>query len=192
MDPRPSRHTRSMMKISAALVVGIVLALPCHAATVTIGPSVGFDVYSSNGNSTVIVTAPDGSDALLGGLKPGLRVGVRDATGMNTVFTDVSLMAISSSGSTLHTFSGTINYAHAFHDGTSPYVTGGIGFANFGGDGYSETATMFGGGVGQRLVLGHGHGAVRLEARYDRATSNDFSVPLNILGLRVGFDLDLQ
>jgi hypothetical protein len=181
-----------MRQVASVLVLGIVLAIPSHAATLSIGPSVGLDIYSASGSSTLIVTAPAGGDALFGGLKPGLRLAIRDETGRHTVFTDVSMVSLSGSGSSLHVLSGTINYAHAFREGTSPYVTGGLGFANVGYDGYSETATMFGGGVGGRFVLGHGHGAVRLEARYDRADSPEFSEPLNILGLRVGFDLDLQ
>ena len=181
-----------MRKIAATLVIGIVLAVPSHAATLSIGPSVGFDLYSANGSTSVIVSAPTGSDFLFGSLKPGLRIGVRDATGRNTVFTDVSLMAFSNSGSTLHMFSGTLNYARAFREGTSPYVTAGIGFSNLGGEGSSETITLVGGGVGVRHPLEHGHGAIRLEGRYDRADSGDFSEPLNIIGVRLGFDLDLN
>ena len=192
MSPRLVRHTRSMKTISAALVIGIMFAIPSHAATVSIGPSIGFDMYSANGSSSIVIAAPAGNDLLFGGLKPGLRLGVRDATGRNTVFTDLSMVTFSGSGLSLHTFSGTLNYAYAFREGSSPYVTAGLGFSNYGGDGYSETATLVGGGVGMRQVLGHGHGAIRIEGRYDRASSQDFSEPLNILGLRVGFDLDLM
>ena len=192
MNQEPVRLARCARSIPVALALAAVLALPCHAATVSIGPSIGFDMYSANGSSSVVIAAPAGSDVLFGGLRPGLRVGVRDATGQNTVFTDLSMVAFSGSGVSLHSVSGTLNYAYAFREGTSPYVTGGLGFANFGGDGYSETTTLLGGGVGMRQVLGHGHGAVRIEGRYDRASSADSSVPLNILGLRVGFDLDLQ
>jgi hypothetical protein len=181
-----------MKKFAPVLVIGIALAIPSHAATLSIGPSVGFDVYSASGSSLVVVSAPVGSDVIIGGLRPGLRLGLRDATGQHTAFTDVSMMSLSGSGSTWSSFSGTINYAYAFREGTSPYITAGIGFANTSFDNDSETATMIGGGVGVRRALGHGHGAVRLEGRYDRADSQSFSEPVNILGMRVGFDLDLQ
>lgn len=192
-DPAPAiRDFATIQKVLLTLAVGTVLAFPCHAGTVSIGPSIGFDMYSANGSSSIVIAAPAGNDLLFGGLKPGLRLGLRDATGQNTVFTDLSMVAFSGSGFSLHTFSGTLNYARAFREGSSPYITGGLGFSNYGGDGYSETAFLVGGGVGFRKELGHGNGAVRLEGRYDRASSADFSVPLNILGLRVGFDLDLM
>ena len=100
-----------MGKIVPALVIGVVLALPCHAATLGIGPSVGFDEYGSQGESFMVITAPGGTDVLFGGLKPGLRLALRDATTHHTIFTDVSLMVYSGSGTSLHAFSGTLNYA---------------------------------------------------------------------------------
>jgi hypothetical protein len=50
-----------MRKFASTLVIGVVLALPCHAATLSIGPSIGFDIHSESGESFVIVTAPGGT-----------------------------------------------------------------------------------------------------------------------------------
>ncbi len=180
------------MRVSLLVFVMTLFALPCHAMTWTIGPGIGFDVYSASGESFLVVAAPSGTDILFGGFRPGLRIGAWDVNLRNQVFTDVSFMSYSGSGLTLHAFSGTFNYAYAFKSGSSPYLTAGIGFANFGGDGSSDTATMFGVGVGGRHRLSHGHGGIRIEARYDRADAPQFVEPINIVGVRFGFDLDLN
>jgi len=180
--------------LAAALALGF--AIPARAATWTIGPSVGFDVYSSSlsstGQSTFIFSAPSGGEQLLGGLRPGLRVGAWDESERHQVFADVGALMLSASGSSFHVVSSTINYAYAFRAGSSPYLTAGVGFSTAGADGNSETATLMGLGLGMRQRLGHGHGAIRIEGRYDRATPEQSSESLNILGVRVGFDLDLN
>ena len=101
-------------------------------------------------------------------------------------------MALSGAGTSLHVVSCTLNYAFAFKTGSSPYVTAGLGFANLGSDGASETITLLGVGLGGRHRLGHDHGAIRVEARYDRAKPEQPSDPVNVVGVRVGFDLDLN
>jgi hypothetical protein len=181
-----------MRKILSSLTILLLFALPARAETWFIGPSAGFDVYSADGESFLVVTAPSGTDVLFGGFRPGLRFGFWDGALRHGMFVETGLMSYTGSGFSLHAFSGTLNYAYAFHAGTSPYLTAGIGFANLGVDGNSDTATMYGFGVGGRYRLGHDHGGVRVEARFDRADAPQFVDPANIFGVRVGFDLDLN
>jgi len=171
----------------------LCLALPSHAATWSIGPSMGFDLYTLRGQSYIIVTAPSGTDVLFGGYRPGLRLGAWDQNLRHQVFSDFDVMTYSGSGLTLHALTATINYAYAFGEGSAPYVTAGLGFANLGADGNSDTATMYGLGVGGRHLLSHRGGSIRVEARFDRANPpGAFAEPVNILGMRVGFDLHLN
>ena len=175
------------------VTLSLGLAVTARAATWSIGPSIGFDVMSSNGSSLAVLAAPSGSDAFVFGARPGLRTGFTGESQHHQLFFDTGLVALSGSGSSLLVMSGTINYAYFFHSGSSPYVTLGLGGTYLGFDSSSEVLTLYGLGLGGRHRLGHGHGAIRLEARYDRATSPDaFSDPLNILGVRIGFDLDLN
>ena len=186
------RITRWAPVLALCLAGPVLDGSPAQAATWTIGPSIGFDVYSASGGSSVVLSAPSGAEQLLGGFRPGLRVGARDASERHLVFADLGALSLTGTGSSFQAVSGTINYAHAFMAGSSPYVTAGVGFSYVGVDGSSEVATLMGLGLGMRQRLGHGHGAIRVEGRYDRASNPDFVEPLNILGVRVGFDLDLN
>lgn len=167
-----------------------VLAVPSHAATWSIGPSLGFDILKQgSGDAVMVLAVPSGTDlALVGGVRPGLRLGLRDRTNQHQVFTDLGIMTIAGGGSTFNVTSASLNYAI----GRAPYFTAGFGFVSFGGDGSNETISTVGFGVGGRHRLAHGKGRVRVEGRYDRADSSGFSEPINIFGARVGFDLDLN
>jgi hypothetical protein len=184
-----------MRRISPALLVVAFLAAahPSGAATWSIGPSIAFEVMSSGGEVLAMIAAPSGTDLTTFGAKPGLRLGVTGESQQHQLFFDTGLLVVSGSGGTLHVVSGTVNYAYFFRPGSSPYVTAGFGGSNLGFDTYSEGLTYYGLGLGGRHRLGHGHGAIRVEARFDRATSAEaFTDALHIVGVRVGFDLDLN
>ena len=172
------------------LAILVAFAVPSQAATWSIGPNLGFDVYKQgSGDAILVLAVPSGTDLVLGsGIRPGLRIGLRDRTNQHQVFTDFGITTIATSGFNLNATSASINYAI----GRAPYFTVGIGFTTFGGDVSSETITTVGFGVGGRHRIAQGHGRVRVEGRYDRADASGWSDPANIFGVRVGFDLDLN
>jgi len=180
---------RNVVTMLAILVVS-VSALPARAATWSIGPNLGFDMYKQgSGDAVLSLSVPSGMDvAFTGGIHPGLRLGLRDKTNQHQVYSDFGIMTVAGSGFTVNVTSASINYAI----GRAPYFTAGFGFTSFGGDVSSETVTSFGFGVGGRHRLAHGKGRVRVEGRYDRADSADFGDPINVFGVRMGFDLDLN
>lgn len=190
------RHVRLLNLARLLAAIGAGMASPAFASTWQIGPAIGFDVFtSSNSSSTLtVVAAPMGPDLFTSGVRPGLRVGAWDASMRHELFSDIGYYVISGSGSSVHTASWTLNYAHAFGQGSAPYVTVGGGFATVGGDSFSsESFTLFGLGVGHRQRLAHGHGSIRVEGRYDRINpSESFADDLGVIGFRVGFDLDLN
>ena len=74
-------------------------------------------------------------------------------------------------------------------DEVRTWLTLGLGFSRISFEGDSQTSVLYGGGVGIRERLRHGHGSVRI----DRADSQEsYSEPVNIIGVHVGFDLDLD
>jgi hypothetical protein len=184
-----------LSKATRALIVCALLVLlggSARAAVWSVGPNLGLDVLTSQGDNLVLIGVPASSGPFLG-FTPGLRLGVRDASEQNQLFFDTGLQVISSSGSSLYTFTGTANYARAFHEGSSPYVTAGLGVHVIGGDGSSERLLRYGAGLGIRQVLPHGHGAIRIETRVDVLDPTETLIQsLTDFGLRIGFDLDLD
>jgi hypothetical protein len=183
------RPLRSLVALSV-LLLG---AAPAGAGTWQIGPSIGMDVFSSQGSTITVVSAPAGPELLLAGIRPGLRIGSWDNRLENEIYVDTGFLFLSSEGSTVSILSNTLNYAHAFGRRSAPYFTLGLGFSRISFEGDSQTSVLYGGGVGIRERLRHGHGSIRTELRIDRADSQEsYSEPVNIIGVHVGFDLDLD
>ena len=184
------------MKTLRSLLLLSSLALsaaPARAGTWQIGPSIGMEVIHTGGISTTVLAVPTGSELLLAGLRPGLRIGGWDRALRNEVFLDTSLQFISYENNTLSVTSNTLNFAHAFGPRSAPYVTFGAGFSRFSDGESSSTSTLFGGGLGLRERLRHGHGSIRTELRLDRAIPSErFADDVTIVGVHVGFDLDLD
>jgi len=178
---------RTIVTILAMLVV---FAVPSRAATWSIGPNLGFDIYKGSGDAVLVLAIPSGTDLSfsLSGIRPGLRLGLRDRTNQHQVFSDLGIMTVASGGSSFNATSASLNYAI----GRAPYATFGFGFTTIGGGGFSETITTVGFGIGGRHRLAHGHGRVRVEGRYDRAAGTTTSDPASIIGIRIGFDMDLN
>ena len=185
------------MRIPNSMRVIILLlgfAAPVRASTWSIGACAGFDIVTAGAGSSVLVLgAPVGNEFTTAGVHPGLRIGRWDAGQHHQVFADLGLLSLSGTGFTLHSTAATINYAYAFRSGTSPYLTAGVGFARLAGQYSSASSTLLGAGFGGRQRLAHDHGALRVEARYDHTGSNrEYPKPLNTIGVRFGFDLDLN
>lgn len=172
----------------------LLFAAPVRASTWSIGACAGFDILDSRSGSPVLVLgAPVGNEFTTTGVHPGLRVGAWDATQHHQVFADLGFLSLLGEGVTINSTAATINYAYAFRTGTSPYLTAGVGFARLAGEYSSASSMLVGGGFGARHRLAHGHGALRVEARYDHTGSRgEFQEPLNTIGVRFGFDLDLD
>lgn len=171
------------------LAILVVFAAPSRAATWSIGPSMGFDIYKQgSGDAVLILGVPSGTAIELSGIRPGIRLGLRDRTNQHQVFSDLGITTIAASGFNFNVTAASINYAF----GRAPYLTFGFGFVGVGGDLGQTTITTAGIGVGGRHRLAHGHGRVRVEGRYDIANSSDWADAANIIGMRVGFDLDLN
>ena len=87
----------------------------------------------------------------------------------------------------------TASFQHTFFARASnaAFANAGAGIYHEGGVAQSTTTAMYGGGIGMRHMVGQQKGAVRVELRLDRLRSNDdLGRPaLNVLGLRLGFDL---
>jgi len=177
------------------LIVLVLVALPggpARAATWSIGPNLGFDVLTSNGDNLLIIGVP-ASSGPFAGFTPGLRIGVLDGTGRNQLFFDTGLQVISVSGSSVQSSTVTANYAYHFQEGSGPYLTAGLGFHMVGFDANTETQLRYGAGVGVRQRLAHGHGAVRFETRLDVLDPTESQLDsVTDFGLRIGFDLDLN
>lgn len=177
------------------LAIALLLLAPGASAETrwSIGPSIGFDMTTTEGQTIGILGAPAGPSLFALGAVPGLRIGAAGESQRHAVFLDTGYQVLSSAGSSLHVMSGTVNYAYYFGSGTAPYVTAGGGFTHVGFDATSWTLALYGGGAGIRHRLAHGHGAIRLEASYHHAANfEEPSSPLDTIGIRVGFDLDLN
>src|SRR5262249_60687557 len=74
------------------------------------------------------------------------------------------------------------------HAATTPYLTIGGGFHSYGFDGTTEANPLYGAGIGVTHRLGHGHGAVRAEFRYDAIHDSESGNTLSSIGLKAGFD----
>jgi len=183
------RPLRSLVVLSALWC----FVAPARAGTWQIGPSIGMDMITASGSTLTTVSAPVGSEILLAGLRPGLRIGSWDTSMRNEVFLDTGFVLFSDSGENIWTASNTLNFAHAFGSRSAPYITMGVGFSTVSYDRQTEHSVLYGIGVGLRQRLRHGHGSIRTELRFDRSDSQEaFSEPANIVGVHVGFDLDLD
>ncbi|MDQ6828539.1 MAG: outer membrane beta-barrel protein [Gemmatimonadota bacterium] len=89
-------------------------------------------------------------------------------------------------GGTVHSFGGNLNAMFAFPmegSGFSPYVTGGVGFANLGGGGGTST-TKFAYNVGGGVKVGLAGFDVFAEARFNSVLTDNQS--FNMIPITVG------
>jgi hypothetical protein len=175
------------------VVCALALASSSRAETWSIGPSIGVEVMGSGGFAVAVFGMPAGPDVFAPTVTPGLRIGATTESGHHQGFLDTSVQLVAGTGGTYYRSAATLNYLYAFRSGSSPYVTFGAGLSNFGFDGAGESFTLYGLGLGVRSRLGHGHGALRVELRYDHGQAQQYrGDALHTIGLRIGFDLDLD
>jgi len=179
------------------LAAALVAVLACSTAgtaraTGVIGANLGFSVLNEEGASATVISLPQGGDILLGAFRPGFRVGAVGASGASEFFLDLGVSYFASDGESIHSFVGTANYQHNLTPEATacPYVTGGVGFGNSGASGVDGTTLVIvGGGLGVRRWLVHRHGGVRFEVRYDRVSVTEGDSSLNLISVKLGFDL---
>lgn len=173
LSPAPARAERS---IGANL--GVVYLLPEY------------------GTGGLVISAPSTVFPLI---QPGVRLGFSDARRANWLVLDTGLMLIEASGTSFYVAPLLASYEHHFAPDAdaSPYVNFGLGANVVGGEDDLETGLTLGAGLGVRHRLAHGHGAARVELRFDRIeefeSSGWFSTGgYQQIGARIGFDLYLD
>ena len=109
----------------------------------------------------------------------------------HTVFAKTGFLSESTGGHSSSVFSLTGNYQYAFpmEGSVSPYLTAGGGLVSTKGDSNSDTSALLGGGVGARFRVADGHGALRLEGRYDHVSQGDHLDAAGVISFQFGFDL---
>lgn len=183
--------SRSVSTLLVALPL-IGLSQVANSASWSIGSHMGLSTIRSErpGSGTSAVVAWP-SSALT--YQPGLRIALGSEVRHHELLVDTGLFFIDQAGSTLSLFTLTTSYQHTFspRSGTAVFANLGGGLFREGGAAVSSTSSTFGAGLGVRHVVGDSHGAIRAELRVDRLHSADaFGRPaLNLVGLRLGFDL---
>lgn len=174
----------------------LLLAVPAHPATTTLGSSFGVQFISSSGasNTLTILGIPSSTSIFFNGVQPGLHIGGLTDSGTEEIYLDMGWSLASSSGESIYSILNTLNYQHNFGTpGTQPFVTVGGGVLVQGYLSSSDSYGMLGGGLGVRREVASGHGDVRFEFRYDRVFASDaLGEDLNVIGIKAGFDLLLR
>jgi len=196
------------MRLISLFVVILSCVLPAVAAaasTWTLGANVGLSILmaSDGGSDLTALSLPAQNGPLSGGTLAGLRIGLLSPGERHESYLDWGLSHLSSGGESLTGFIGTLNHQFILGAGrgsTQPYLTLGLGLTYqrehtqniFGSESISGTNPLFGGGIGVQHRVGHDHGALRGEVRYDRLVegSGDLGLPsANAVSFKLGFDL---
>jgi hypothetical protein len=182
-----------MSSRKSCIVLALLLgAAPAAAASWSLGTQFGIATMTStksrNGSSTVV-----GWPANALTYEPGLRLAVGNATHTRDVTLDTGWFLLDEAGSTLSLFTSMASYQHVFKPQWywSPLANAGAGFYREDAATVTHTSVRFGLGAGIRHAVRDGHGALRVEARYDHLDGNgDSGRPgLDTKQLRFGFDL---
>lgn len=176
-------------------------AAPASALNWSLGMNLGYqnlDIDGTEDNVNVFAW-PNGSLLEAGGFAPGLRIGFVGDSPVHEIYLDNALTIFSTGDFSLRSFANTVNYQWNMPTETANnfFVTGGLGLAFLSasnGSDVSSTSPIFGGGVGVRHRMNHGHGALRAEIRFDRyveGTDGGFVVvpETNAISIKLGFDL---
>ena len=192
----------------ACLLTLAVCAPPAHAVQWSIGANLGLSVDhhpgGTGGTTHWGLPAAAGAGDYNQGALGGLRAGLLSAGGHHGIFLDGGLRSSDYGDSGQDSFQLTGNYEFAplsAPHAWSPYATAGWGWdhSEFHFSGPSPNrwvgnGAIYGGGVGVRYRVGHDHGLLRGELRYDRVNGasdrGDVLIPRsNSVALKVGFDL---
>jgi hypothetical protein len=175
----------------------LVLAAAPARAERSIGANLGLAyLMPERGAGGLVISAPG---TVFPVIQPGLRFGFSDADRANWLTLDTGLMLLESSGTSFYVLPLVASYEHHFMPArdVTPYVDFGLGVNVVGGQDDFDTALTLGAGLGMRHRLAHGHGAARVELRFDRVeefeSSGWFSSGgYHQIGAKIGFDLYLD
>jgi hypothetical protein len=188
-----SRHpARPLAALAAStLILSALGASPVRALTY-LGANLGASVLTDDDESVTVFGLPHSGDILLGGMRPGVRLGAIGASGGPELYLDGGLTLHSMDGETFHSVVGVLNYQQNFSpaSATTPYLTFGGGFGHAGTSGDGSTLWLAGAGLGMRHWFAHRHGAGRFEVRYDRMTDTENEESgVNVISVKLGFDV---
>jgi hypothetical protein len=199
LAPNEEVAMRSTARPLAVLVaLALLLLLPGRAAAqhegaiFSLGSWLGFNAVTSDGETTTMFsTSPqpglfffDAPGLRTAVLFPGQRVELAAALGATLI----------SSGSSTYSvlgFDADANYAFGRGLPVRPYVGVSAGMTSMNTDGDTQIARI-GAQAGIRHVVADGHGALRVEARVGRISSEEFSDGVTSYDLRLGYDLWFQ
>lgn len=190
---------RRAVVVLVALLVVVAVAPARGAGKVSVGTNLGLSHYlPEHGDGLTTFGWPRGTESTEHLFAPGLRLGVGlDEGNARSIYLDSGVSVWSGSDVTISMAQFMAGYQHAFQGpALQPYLTGGVGFMFTDYDGESVSNPVLGLGVGLRHVLSHGGGAVRAEIHFDHQFEGRHdeytAVPaLNVIGLKLGFDLNL-
>ena len=175
-----------------AVLSFLCTATPAFAVSWSLGTQFGLASSTSDqggaGKSSVVAWP---ASAIT--YQPGLRVAAGNARHTRDVTLDSGLFLLDEAGSTLSLFTASLAYQHVVMPEWSWSPFGNIGLGTYREDSESRTfsSQKWGAGVGVRHSARDGHGALRVEVRYDYINRDSGSgrPALNIVGLQFGFDL---
>jgi hypothetical protein len=155
-----------------------------------LGADMGLSFYhpKGGGNNVTVVAFPSNVAEYL----PSIRVGATaGASQEHELYAKAGFVSESSGGHTFHVVVLTGNYQLAFSPGSaaSPYLTAGGGLVSGGGGGSTSTSGLVGGGAGVRFRVAEGHGALRLEGRFDHVSESDGISQFGVGSFLFGFEL---
>jgi hypothetical protein len=185
------RRIEAIAIVAALSAVGLADDVRAAARILTLGSSLGLDVYSQEGSSSLFVfsTTP-GSPFLLPVAEPGLRIGVVLPGERVELAAQVGATVIGSEGESMHALGGTLegNYCFAGDAEVKPYAGMHVGASRLGFDGGTTGLTNVGVQFGARRMVAAGHGAVRFELR-GSLLQGDGDSSLRDLGARFGYEI---
>jgi hypothetical protein len=189
------------LRLAAALAILALLetALPSPTAAQApaegpstrflLGVDLGLSVVNpeGTGDNVTVVAWPSNVLELLPAFRFGAAFGRSEE---HEIFAKTGLVYESTNGGHFSVLSLTGNYQYAFpvQGSVSPYLTAGGGLVSV-SDRSSDTSALLGGGVGARFRVGDGHGALRLEGRYDHLSEGDTLDGAGVISFLFGFDL---
>ena len=182
------------MRVTRVTWIALVLTVAAHPVMAqgwSVGTNFGLAVAQpqNGGDNLIAVGLPGSVGQFAPGFQPGLRVGILGTRG--EFYFDAGLASLSGSGETISAYqlgaNGQLNFSS---EGTSPYVTGGLGLIGVSFLGENFTNTVVGGGFGVFNKVAEGHGRLRAEMRLDYVIENTQGLDsATVIGLKLGFDL---
>jgi len=189
-----------VLALAAVVFFGLLQASQALAVW-SLGTNLGVTYFKLEGDEHVTTVGLPSGAGLSALVQPGLRIGFKGEDSALEGYFDMGFALIHSNtdGETQHALEGTVNIQDSLRpeNDTSAYLTAGLGAVNADNGFFSATAFTYGGGLGLWHKVGHDHGRVRAEVRYDHVANgedNSFTVidKADTFGLKLGFDLWME